>query len=287
MVTAPQDGQITNWLNWSAAALVHSLEDNKQEAEWLLSSLLNCSKSELYLQKNELSEEQCELFQDWISRRIKGEPAQYIAGWTEFYGHRFNVNKSVLIPRSETERLVDVAIDTLQELEKHQIVDIGTGSGCIAISVAAEIPSASVLGLDISPEALVTAEENAFINKLLNVQFLQTDFLLFTPSEPVYDGLLMNPPYIPTNEMDTLMKEVRDYEPDLALTDHEDGLTFYRHLADTAQKWVRPGGWLILEVGLGEHPQKAITCFDTKGFAQLELIADFNTDDRILKVQVV
>jgi len=287
MVTVPQDGQITNWLNWSAAELVHSLEDNKQEAEWLLSSLLNCSKSELYLQKNELSEEQCELFQDWISRRIKGEPAQYIAGWTEFYGHRFNVNKSVLIPRSETERLVDVAIDTLQELEKHQIVDIGTGSGCIAISVAAEIPSASVLGLDISPEALVTAEENASINKLLNVQFLQTDFLQFTPSEPVYDGLLMNPPYIPTNEMDTLMKEVRDYEPDLALTDHEDGLTFYRHLADTAQKWVRPGGWLILEVGLGEHPQKAITCFDTKGFAQLELIADFNTDDRILKVQVV
>ena len=287
MVTVPQDGQITNWLNWSAAELVHSLEDNKQEAEWLLSSLLNCSKSELYLQKNELSEKKCELFQDWISRRIKGEPAQYIAGWTEFYGHRFNVNKSVLIPRSETERLVDVAVDTLQELEKHQIVDIGTGSGCIAISVAAEIPSASVLGLDISPEALVTAEENASINKLLNVQFLQTDFLQFTPSEPVYDGLLMNPPYIPTNEMDTLMKEVRDYEPDLALTDHEDGLTFYRHLADTAQKWVRPGGWLILEVGLGEHPQKAITCFDTKGFAQLELIADFNTDDRILKVQVV
>ena len=287
MVTAPQDGQITNWLNWSAAALVHSLEDNKQEAEWLLSSLLNCSKSELYLQKNELSEKQWELFQDWISRRIKGEPAQYIAGWTEFYGHRFNVNKSVLIPRAETERLVDVAIYTLQELEKHQIVDIGTGSGCIAISVAAEIPSASVLGLDISPEALVTAEENASINKLLNVQFLQTDFLQFTPSEPVYDGLLMNPPYIPTNEMDTLMKEVRDYEPDLALTDHEDGLTFYRHLADMAQKWVRPGGWLILEVGLGEHPQKAITCFDTKGFAQLELIADFNTDDRILKVQVV
>ena len=287
MVTAPQDGQITNWLNWSAAELVHSLEDNKQEAEWLLSSLLNCSKSELYLQKNELSEKQCELFQDWISRRIKGEPAQYIAGWTEFYGHRFNVNKSVLIPRAETEILVDVAIYTLQELEKHQIVDIGTGSGCIAISVAAEIPSASVLGLDISPEALVIAEENASINKLLNVQFLQTDFLQFTPSEPVYDGLLMNPPYIPTNEMDTLMKEVRDYEPDLALTDHEDGLTFYRHLADTAQKWVRPGGWLILEVGLGEHPQKAITCFDTKGFAQLELIADFNTDDRILKVQVV
>ena len=287
MVTVPQDGQITNWLNWSAAELVHSLEDNKQEAEWLLSSLLNCSKSELYLQKNELSEKKCELFQDWISRRIKGEPAQYIAGWTEFYGHRFNVNKSVLIPRAETERLVDVAIYTLQELEKHQIVDIGTGSGCIAISVAAEIPSASVLGLDISPEALVTAEENASINKLLNVQFLQTDFLQFTPSEPVYDGLLMNPPYISTNEMDTLMKEVRDYEPDLALTDHEDGLTFYRHLADTAQKWVRPGGWLILEVGLGEHPQKAITCFDTKGFAQLELIADFNTDDRILKVQVV
>lgn len=287
MVTAPQDGQITNWLNWSAAELVHSLEENKEEAEWLLSSLLNCSKSELYLQDDDLSAQQCILFQNWINKRLKGEPAQYIAGWTEFYGRRFNVNTSVLIPRPETERLVDVAIHTIQDSIQPQIVDIGTGSGCIAISVAAEIPAATVLGLDISAETLAIAEENAVINNISNVRFLQSDFLQFSPSEPIYDILLMNPPYIPNNEMDTLTKEIRDFEPGLALTDQKDGLTFYKHLSAIAHSWVRSGGWLILEVGLGEHPQEAAACFEKEGFAELELIADFNTDDRVLKVQVV
>lgn len=287
MTIAPHDGQINNWLNWSAAELAFTQEENKKEAEWLLSSLLNCSKSELYLQDDDLSAQQCILFQNWINKRLKGEPAQYIAGWTEFYGRRFNVNTSVLIPRPETERLVDVAIHTIQDSIQPQIVDIGTGSGCIAISVAAEIPAATVLGLDISAETLAIAEENAVINNISNVRFLQSDFLQFSPSEPIYDILLMNPPYIPNNEMDTLTKEIRDFEPGLALTDQKDGLTFYKHLSAIAHSWVRSGGWLILEVGLGEHPQEAAACFEKEGFAELELIADFNTDDRVLKVQVV
>lgn len=287
MSTVPQDGQINNWLKWSTAELALILEDNTQEAEWLLSSLLNCTKSELYIQKNKLTKQQSTLFEHWISCRVHGIPAQYITGWTEFYGRRFNVNKSVLIPRPETERLVDVAIYSFQELDNPQIVDIGTGSGCIAISVADEIPTATVLGLDISGDALVIAEENASINNVANVQFLQTDFLRFNPPESIYDGLLMNPPYIPKKEMVTLTKEIRDNEPSLALTDNGDGLLFYQHLAETANKWVRSGGWLIMEVGLGNHPQKVKKCFDRDGFEHLELIADFNTDDRILKVQVV
>lgn len=287
MLTVPQDGQVKQWLNWSAAELSLSYDGNKQEAEWLLSALLNCSKSELYFQEVGLSEKQCDLFQNWISRRIKGEPAQYIAGWTEFYGRRFHVNNSVLIPRQETERLVDVAIHTLQECNNPQIVDVGTGSGCIAISMAGEIPSANVLGLDISSQALAIAEENASINNISNVQFLHTDFLQFTPPEPIYDGLLMNPPYIPMNEMDTLNKEVLEFEPDMALTDHLDGLTFYKHLAVVSAKWIRPGGWLILEVGQGEHPKKVAACFESKKFGQLELIADFNSDDRILKARLL
>ena len=287
MSAIPQDGQINNWLKWSAAELSLTLEENTREAEWLLSSLLNCSKSELYFQENKLSPTQCELLQDWIRRRINGEPAQYIAGWTEFYGHRFNLNSSVLTPRPETERLVDVAIHSLQEFDKPHVVDIGTGSGCIAISVAAEILSASVLGLDISGGALAIAKENAALNKITNIQFLQTDFLQFTPVEPVYDCLLMNPPYIPINEMDVLMTEVRDYEPELALTDHKDGLIFYKHLSNMAKKWVHSGGWLIMEVGLGEHPQNVSACFDINQFTNKELIADFNGDDRILKVNVI
>ena len=287
MTSTPQNGQINHWLNWSAAELALTLEENNKEAEWLLSSLLNCSKSELYLQEGELSLLQCTQFQNWINKRLAGEPAQYIAGWTEFYGRRFNVNPAVLIPRPETERLVDVAIHTLQELAQPQIVDIGTGSGCIAISIADEIPAAKVLGLDIFPNALSVAEENAAINNISNVEFLQSDFLQFFPPEPIYDGLLMTPPYIPNNEMDTLTKEVFDFEPALALTDEKDGLTFYKHLSATAKKWVKPGGWLILEVGLGGHPQKAADCFLSSDFTNIELIPDFNTNDRILKIQIV
>jgi len=287
VATIPQDGQINNWLKWSTAELALTLEDNTQEAEWLLSSLLNCTKSELYIKENELTKQQSALFEHWISSRIQGVPAQYISGWTEFYGRRFNVNTSVLIPRQETERLVDVAIYSLQELKSPHIVDIGTGSGCIAISVADEIPTATVLGLDISRAALVIAEENASINNVANVQFLQTDFLRYNPPKPIYDGLLMNPPYIPKKEMVTLTKEIRDHEPNLALTDNGNGLLFYQHLADSAKKWVSPGGWLIMEVGLGNHPQKVKKCFERNGFEHLELIADYNTDDRILKVQVV
>ncbi len=287
MASVPQDGQINNWLKWSTAELALTLEDNTQEAEWLLSSLLNCTKSELYIKENELTKQQSALFEHWISSRIQGVPAQYITGWTEFYGRRFNVNTSVLIPRQETERLVDVAIYSLQELKSPHIVDIGTGSGCIAISVADEIPAATVLGLDISRAALVIAEENASINNVANVQFLQTDFLRYNPPKPIYDGLLMNPPYIPKKEMVTLTKEIRDHEPNLALTDNGNGLLFYQHLADSAKKWVSPGGWLIMEVGLGNHPQKVKKCFERNGFEHLELIADYNTDDRILKVQVV
>ncbi len=286
MTPVPTDNQIQSWLDWSADQLSSIIDDSRQEAKWLLSAMLNCKLSELQLFHSEISKESAETFEQWIKRRSAGEPAQYIAGWTEFYGRRFNVTKDVLIPRQETERLVDVAIYTFQELDHPRLVDIGTGSGCIAISVAAELPHADVKGQDISLTSLAIAGENAALNKLSNVTFMQSNFLNDYPPQPIYNGLLMNPPYIPEDEMDSLMTEIRDYEPVQALTDHHDGLTFYRHLAEHAKKWVFSGGWLIMEVGLGNHPQKAADCFLTNHFSQLEFIADFNGDNRVLKVQV-
>ena len=286
MVPVPKDNQSNSWLDWSAQQLSFIIDDPRQEAKWLLSALLNCTLLELQLHHSEISTEVATTFKQWIKRRSAGEPAQYIAGWTEFYARRFNLTKDVLIPRQETERLVDVAIYTFQEWENPRLVDIGTGAGCIAISVAAELPHADVEGQDISLTSLAVAEENAELNKLSNVTFMQSNFLNNYPPQPIYNGLLMNPPYIPKDEMDSLMIEVRDHEPLQALTDYSDGLTFYRHLAEYAKKWVFPGGWLILEVGLGDHPQKAADYFRTNNFNQLELIADFNGDDRVLKVQV-
>jgi release factor glutamine methyltransferase len=286
MTPVPTDNQIKSWLDWSADQLSSIIDDSRQEAKWLLSAMLNCNLSELQLYHSEISKESAEKFEKWIKRRSANEPAQYIAGWTEFYGRRFNVTKDVLIPRQETERLVDVAIYTFQELDHPRLIDIGTGSGCLAISVAAELPHADVKGQDISLTSLAIAGENAALNKLSNVTFMQSDFLNDYPPQPIYNGLLMNPPYIPEDEMDSLMAIVRDNEPIQALTDHHDGLTFYRHLAKHAEKWVFSGGWLIMEVGLGDHPQKAADYFLTNNFSQLEFIADFNGDNRVLKVQV-
>ncbi len=286
MAPVPTDNQIKSWLDWSVKQLSFIIDDPRQEAKWLLSALLNCKLSELQLNFLEISKEQALIFEQWINRRSGGEPAQYIAGWTEFYGRRFNLNKDVLIPRQETERLVDVAIYTFQELDNPRLVDIGTGSGCISISVAAELPHADIDGQDVSSKCLVVAEENAALNKLSNVTFIQSDFLNYYPPQPIYNGLLMNPPYIPEDEMDSLMTEVRDHEPVQALTDYHDGLAFYRHLAEHAKKWVFSGGWLIMEVGLEDHPQKAADYFRTNNFTQLEFVADFNGDDRVLKVQV-
>lgn len=286
MVPVPKDNQISNWLNWSEKQLSFITDFPRQETKWLLSALLNCKLSELQLNHSEISKEAAKTFEQWINRRSAGEPAQYIVGWTEFYARRFNLTKDVLIPRQETERLVDVAIYIFQEWENPRLVDIGTGSGCIAISVAAELPHADIEGQDVSSKCLAIAEENAALNKLSNVTFMQSDFLNNYPPQPIYNGLLMNPPYISKDEIDSLMTDVRDHEPVEALTDYSDGLTFYRHLAEHAKKWVFSGGWLIMEVGLRDHPQKAADYFRTNDFNLLEFIADFNGDDRILKVQV-
>ncbi len=287
MVPEPTDRQINSWLSWSIRQLYPSINNPKQESEWLLSALLQCHRSDLLLNKVELSPGQIKTYKQWIYRRKTGEPAQYITGWTEFYGRRFNLSKEVLIPRQETERLIDVAIYTFQELVNPILVDIGTGSGCIAISIGAEIPHGEMEGRDISPDALAIAEENASLNQVSNVSFIQSDFLNDPSPNQIYDGLVMNPPYIPQNAMESLMDEVRLYEPNLALTDHEDGLVFYRHLARYADQWVQPGGYLIMEVGVGDHPQNVANCFRKGPFDQLEFVTDFNGDNRVLKVKVI
>ncbi len=287
MQPIPQSGVIDTWLQWGATELDHAIAKNRQEAEWLLSALLNCNRSNLLLKKSDISKDQSVQFMAWIDRRKKGEPAQYISGWTEFYSRKFHCDTAVLVPRQETERLVDVALHTCQGVTNPNIVDIGTGSGCVAISIAAELPHTEVTGIDISNAALVVAENNAVLHQIKNVHFLPLDFFQYTPDQPLYQCLVMNPPYIPLPEMETLLTEVRNYEPVMALTDQHDGLTFYRHLAQNAHKWVVTNGWLIMEVGRGDHPQKAAACFASAKHTNLELISDFNSDNRVLKVQLV
>jgi release factor glutamine methyltransferase len=189
-----------------------------------------------------------------VERRSQREPLQYIIGVTEFMGLRLSVNPHVLIPRPETEVLVGEAVKFLRTFRgpTPRVIDIGTGSGNIALSIRKFFPAADVTATDISTRALETAVENAGLNEIQGVHFQQED--LFDPSFPgrCFDLILSNPPYVSRNEFETLEPEVRLYEPSVATTDQDDGLRFIRQLLRIGSEWLTPGGRLLMEIGFGQ-----------------------------------
>ena len=259
-------------------------ETPKQEIEWLLCDLLGLKRIDLYVKfEDKINEVNLNKLKRWINRRVKREPLQYITGETEFYGLKFKTTPQALIPRPETERLVEIALDNIGENSDTKLLEIGTGSGCIPIAISNEKPSLNILSLDISKSALELAEINAELNNCKNIKFLEMDFLNETPKGK-FDILLSNPPYIPVKEIEGIMPEVKNYEPRIALTDNEDGLAFYHRIAKKIKTLIKPKGIILLEVGLGRHPQKVFSLFKEAGFNQLELIKDFNNNERILKI---
>ena len=255
------------------------------EIEWLLCALLDCNRIDIYLRFEEpLSKQQLKKLKTWISRRIKKEPLQYITGSCDFYGRDFIVNPNVLIPRPETERLIDIALNKLDNSSELRILEVGTGSGCIAVTLGLEIPNSYIYAVDISPNALEVANINKQRQKVENVNFLEMDILKFIPDK-TFDCLISNPPYIPKEELKVLMKDVKDYEPLIALTDNSDGLIFYKKFADIASNIIKPGGYIILEVGLKDHPKLVSRLFSELGY-ETQLEKDFNGDDRVIIIKV-
>ncbi len=276
----------TQRLIQEASALLESkgFSSPKTDVEWLLETLLDCSRSELYEHgEKELTDVQWNTFNAWFQRRLNREPVQYITGWAEFYSRRFTVTPAVLIPRPETERLIDVALYTMGGRTAPRILDAGTGSGCMALTLAKELPHAKITALDVSGEALSIARQNARDLEVKNVSLQQDDILSNVP-EGSFDLIVSNPPYIPAKEVPLLMPEIQEYEPHLALTDLADGLTFYRRLAYLAPWILNPGGWIVMEVGLGDHPQRALAVFQEEGYKKITLIKDYNGDERVLRV---
>ena len=259
-------------------------ESPKQEIEWLLCDLLELKRIDLYVKfEDKINDVNLNKLKSWINRRVKREPLQYITGETEFYGLKFKTTPQALIPRPETERLVEIALHNIGEDSDSKLLEIGTGSGCISIAISNEKPSLNILSLDISKGALELAEINADLNNCKNIKFLEMDFLNDMPKGK-FDILLSNPPYIPVKEIEGIMPEVKNYEPRIALTDNEDGLVFYHRIAKKVKTLIKPKGIILLEVGLGGHPQKVFSLFKEAGFNQLELIKDFNNNERILKI---
>ena len=286
--TSENNCRVIDLIGWTEKYfLSKGLENGRNIGEILLQNLLDCKRVELYFgSEKQLTQDTIKTFHSWIQRLIKNEPLQYITGTIEFYGLGLVITPAVFIPRPETERVVDIALQILKTVISPKILDVGTGSGCIAIALANELPEASVTGIDIDPNMLKLAQKNADLHKINNIIFKQMDIQKEIPKES-YNLIVSNPPYIPLNEISDLEKNIKDFEPHIALTDGADGLTFYHRLASVASKILHSNGYLIMEVGQGNHPQKALKLFKNNAFASNKLIQDYNGDDRVLKVQSV
>jgi release factor glutamine methyltransferase len=235
------------------------------DAERLLRHVLGCDRAALVADPDRpVPGPDAELFRALVRRRASREPLQHILGVQAFWRHEFLVTPAVLIPRPETELLVQASLELLQGIERPLIVDVGTGSGCIALSLAAERPDAEIHAIDISGAALAVALENAHRLELEGrVAFHHGDLL-----EPVahlagrVDLVVSNPPYVDPADRETLAPEVRDHDPALALFPPGDPTSLYRRLAGAATSRLRPGGWLVVELGQGQAAAVEAICRD-------------------------
>jgi release factor glutamine methyltransferase len=219
------------------------------DAQTLLAHALGQDRTYLIIHFNQvLSEELRAQFQALMARRAAGEPLQYIVGHQQFYGLEFEVTPAVLIPRPETELIVEEALRLAANLAAPVIIDVGIGSGCIAVTLARELETARVIATDISAAALQVARRNAEKHGLQDrVELIEGDLLSGISIQA--DIIVSNPPYIAEHELPTLQREVREWEPRVALTDFADGFEFYRRLLAEAPAHLKPNGHLILEMG--------------------------------------
>lgn len=260
------------------------IDSPRINAELLLAHIIGCKRLDLYLAFDRpLTEPELNIYRGLIKRRASYEPLQYIIGTVEFYGLVFKVTSSVLIPRPETELLVEKIIKELSDKEQLNILEIGCGSGNIAISLAYHLKQAQIITTDISDAALNLAKENS--QKLgvaerisfIRHNILTDDLLRFS----MFDLVVSNPPYVSLQSYSSLQKEIMDFEPRLAVTDESDGLTFYRIISEKVSGNIKKGGKLFFEISHGQ-------CDDVKSimtknnFSKIEVIKDYQNIERIV-----
>ncbi len=223
--------------------------------EFFLTAILGGTRSDLYTHPTTLDPAQQARLDDMRRRRAAGEPVQYITGWTEFFGYRFEVGPGVLVPRPETEVLADLLVKELKALGKREyfILDIGTGSGCLAVTMVKELPQCRAVALDVSEEALAYARRNAAVNGVADrIEFIRRDMFWFMDETlHRFDAVVSNPPYIPEAMIATLPEDVRK-EPLLALEAGPDGLHFFRFIVPSSHRVLKSGGIIAVEMGDGQ-----------------------------------
>ncbi|MCL5020021.1 MAG: peptide chain release factor N(5)-glutamine methyltransferase [Patescibacteria group bacterium] len=283
------DWTVIKLLNWTVEYLQsRGFSSPRPEAEQLLGHVLNYKRLDLYLHFDEsVAPHQLDQYRECIKRRLKHEPVQYITGETEFYSLPFTVRPGVLIPRPETEILVEQAITFCNERWKNEecinLLDMGTGSGNIAIALAKNLPAVSIAAVDISAEALEIARENAHKLEVENrIHFRRASlFEMGGIAWKDLHGIVSNPPYVSSTDFQTLPEEIRKYEPEEALLDQDDGFRFYPELCLRAQQWLCPGGFLIVEVAMNGAP-RVMQTFKASGFHNVAALPDLNAIDRVV-----
>jgi release factor glutamine methyltransferase len=269
------------------------ISEPKVNAEYLALYILGVwNRTELQKFYDEpASEVQFRLYEQLVGRRLKREPLQHIVGETEFFGLRLFTSPAALIPRSETEILVEEGLKEAASLSKKnvRILDIGTGSGAIALALASRLPDASITGIDISHEAIMLAEQNKERVNSKNISFEEIDIFsngIENAFPHSIDLLISNPPYISTEEFETLEPEVKLFDPRIALTDESDGLIFYKRIAELAPSILTEEGRIIVEIGYGAA-QKVEQIFLDAGIAVLRIIKDLQGIERVVTAKVL
>ena len=258
------------------------IKEAKLDTELIFSEVLNYDRMMLSLSfTREITEAEKEKIREMLKKRAVDKlPVQYILGYEEFYGRRFEVNKAVLIPRPETERLVEECIKRLTETNGKYVLDIGAGSGAIGVSIAKELPNTKVLACDLSEDALEVAKLNAEKLEATNIKFIKSDVF----SEIKYkefDLIVSNPPYIPQEEYENLQVEVKLHEPQMALTDAKDGYYFYKKISREAPNYLKSGGVLAFEVGYNQSEEIKLF-MEKQGFKNVVVIKDYEGIDRMV-----
>ena len=256
-------------LNWAKAKLKEkNIQSAKLEAELILSFVLKCERIKLHLDPQRiLTEGEFNYFQELLKQRFDRKPLQYILGEAYFFGYKFKVNKDVLIPRPETEGLVNEVIALLKGRNNLKIVDLGTGCGNIAVSLALNLKDVFVLATDISSNALKMAKLNVKLNKVENkISFLCGD--LFKPIKTKVDAIVSNPAYVSEEEFFKLPNEIKNFEPKTALLAEEEGLKYIKEIIKGAPEFLKKGGLLALEIGFGQD-KKVKELIDKNNYLEL------------------
>ena len=280
-------------IKWGTGYLTEKgFDEARLTVELLLSETLGLKRFDLYVKHDQpLKRDELDKFKVLLKRRLSHEPVQYITGKVNFYSIDLKIDKRALIPRPETEILAESVIEHcrtfLSQREHVRVLDVGTGSGCLAIAVARFVKNSSVTAIDRSDSALDLARENAAATGTAGrIEFVRSDFLKLGEDlfKERFDILISNPPYISESELATLSEDIREFEPVEALSDGRDGMTFFRKISESAHELLRDGGWVFVETGFGQA-QKVSTIFAGRGGTELLVKKDLSNIERIVRAR--